>query len=75
MRYEFKNATTGAMCCRADNPEYLCTSCAAQLRAAPPNPYAPAMRDLAAPDLGPNYEPHGEPPDGYRLALERRKTA
>jgi hypothetical protein len=43
----------------------------------PPNPYQAAL-DCAplvlTPDLDPRYEPYGQPPDGYMLALAHRQA-
>jgi hypothetical protein len=78
MRYEFKNAS-GAWCCRANDKTLLCAACKAQLNTTEllrdaqgiPSPYESAMQ-VAPVNLGPNYQPYGEPPNSYALALERQ---
>jgi hypothetical protein len=52
MRYEFRTST-GAICCSAENPDYLCAKCKTRRRTAGgettiPSPYGSVSRSAAA---------------------------
>lgn len=80
LKYEFRTAA-GRVCCSNDNVQYLCDVCKTKARFTPtasPNPYRAATD--AAPRLDeatddPHYDPYGEPPNGYALALQARTKA
>ena len=60
MTYEFRHAD-GRVCCSTDNPEHLCAKCRERVARS------------ASETFGSGYEPFGQPPDPYAIALAKQK--
>lgn len=70
MKFRFLTAD-GRTCCDNDNLDHLCEHCRAAALAIPPDPYEEGRRAAASAHDDANYEPYGNAPDSYRLAVAR----
>jgi hypothetical protein len=77
MQFEIRSAATGQVCCSSIYPDHLCPTCQADTKAR----LLAQARDLVgrdrperrrdAPFDDANYDPHGAPPNGYDIAIQK----